>query len=165
MTRVLRGALVALAAVPAACRPVAPLSGIGRSTAGPPPARADGGGPPPASPVPADFAARFVPVGPDSFVAWGHAAGRWAARVYVSPEAKGFPLGGPRDLPVGTQVVMVSVDHASHAPGPTFFMQKGATSWTYGLVEAPETKPEALWLCARCHAEAQHDDVFALPEP
>ena len=35
--------------------------------------------------------------------------------------------------------------------------------WRFGIVESPGAKPEDVALCARCHAEAPHDDIFALP--
>ena len=146
-----------------------PLLGIGRSTETPGTRATDGGASDAAavSPVPADFAARYGRVGPDSFVAFGHAAGRYAATVYVSPEGKDVALGSARPVPAGTMVVMVDVERSTHRPGPTYFMQRqagDAGAWTYGVVELPGLTPADVSLCARCHEEAPHDGLFALPE-
>ena len=128
------------------------------------------------SPVPADFATRFARMGPESFVSWGHAAGRYTGTVYVTPEAKDSIARARDDLAAGTDLVMVSVDHTTHKPGPTFFMRKDARpgidggagsgngTWRYGVVEITHAATEDIALCARCHAEAPHDHVYALPE-
>jgi len=157
-----------------------PLNGIGKATEGatttairiPAP---DGAAPP--CPIPADFTTKLARVGPDSFVSWGHAGGRYAGTVYVTPESKPAlaVTGDGVDFPVGTQVVLVAVDRTTHKPGPTLYMQKNApraagaapskgaaVEWEYGVLEATSTNVEGAALCARCHAEAAHDGVFGL---
>jgi hypothetical protein len=99
-------------------------------------------------------------VGPDSFVSWGHAGGRYAATVYVTKTARDGVVAATEVAP-GTEVVMTTVDRATHAPGPTLFMLKEPSStWRFGTLETPEGPA----LCARCHAEAPRDHLFALPE-
>ncbi len=125
-------------------------------------------GPAPPSPIPADFASRLAHVGPDAFLASGHAGGRFIAVVYVTPDAKDAFVTS-KDLATGTQIVMATVDRTTHKAGPTFFMEKGApgdagaAAWRFGIVESPAAKEPQVALCARCHAEAPRDFVFALP--
>ena len=97
--------------------------------------------------------------------------------VYVSPDAKGAVFAPGVELPPGTELVMVTLDHTTHRPGPTFFMQKVAPTggahattsgpWRYGTRESAATKDAGLAghaLCARCHDEAPGDHVFRLPD-
>jgi hypothetical protein len=69
-------------------------------------------------------------------------------------------------MPAGTELVLATVDRGTRKPGPSFFMVKGADggapAWRFGVVEV--TRREDTSLCARCHGEAAHDGVFALPE-
>jgi hypothetical protein len=145
-----------------------PLQGVGRPTdiprlAGPDPNAAETGQT--ASPVSADFATRLARVGPDSFVSSGHAGGRYAATVYVTPAAKDVVLRVGTVVAPGTEIVMTNVDRASHTPGPTLFMQKEPSgAWRFGTRETTDAKHEGLALCARCHAEATGDHIFGLPE-
>jgi hypothetical protein len=132
-------------------------------------AASDGGATP--SPISVDFKTQLARVGADSFVSWGHAGGRYSATVYVTPAAKSTLFQAGADVATGTEVVMTDVETAGHKPGPTFFMLKDAPAagapsgeWRYGIVESPGAKASELTLCARCHAEAPHDHVFALPE-
>lgn len=157
--------LVALALTSAACGPP-PLLGVGRATeAASPPATKPG---PDAgalvSPIAPDYTARLAKLQPDSFVAAGHAGGRYAATVYVSSEAKDL-VSGSKPFPVGTEIVMATqLPSSTHAAGPTFFMLKEPGTWRFGVVESPNARPDETVLCTRCHAEAPHDEVFALPE-
>jgi hypothetical protein len=113
--------------------------------------------------VAADFATRLARVGNEAFPSMGHAGGRYAATVYVSPEAREAFLEG-KALAPGSEVVMATVDRASKAHGPSFFMKKDTNDvWRFGVVESPGAKPEEVALCARCHVEAPHDSLFALP--
>jgi hypothetical protein len=116
------------------------------------------------SPIAPDFASHMARLGPDSFVATGHAGGLYAGTVYISPDARDVAVAA-RSVPVGTQLVMTTVERTTHRPGPTFFMEKKGEPvvWRFGIVESPGAKPEDVALCARCHAEAPHDDIFALP--
>jgi hypothetical protein len=118
------------------------------------------------SPIPVDFATRLARVGPDSFVSWGHAGGRYAATVYVTPAAKESIFRAGVAAEPGTELVMAAIDKTTHKPGPTLYMQKNATGtgWRYATLETNDPKSEGLALCARCHAEAPGDHVFALPE-
>ncbi len=158
---VIVGALGALA-----CHaPGVPLRGVGRSSDEPRPAASavvDPSSGSAESPVPADFATRFARLGPDSFASAGHAGGRYSATLYVSPDAQASILAARGDLAAGTQLVLTSVDRATRKPGPTFFMTKDASGWRFGVADG--AKGEDSTLCARCHAEAPHDSVFALPE-
>jgi hypothetical protein len=115
------------------------------------------------SPLAPGYAARLSRIGRESFVVSDHAGGRYAGTVYASAEAVA-PAREGRDLPVGAEIVMSTTVRASHRDGPTFFMQKQATGWSFGVMESPDARPEERMLCARCHAEAPHDSFFALPE-
>ena len=145
-----------------------PLQGVGRPTdiprlAGPDPNAAETGQT--ASPISADFATRLARVGPDSFVSSGHAGGRYAATVYVTPAAKDTALRADGVVAAGTEIVMTNVDRVTHAAGPTFFMQKEPSgAWRFATQETTNVKSDGLALCARCHAEAPGDHVFGLPE-
>jgi cytochrome c553 len=61
---------------------------------------------------------------------------------------------------------MAAIDKTTHKPGPTLYMQKDTTGagWRYSTLETSDPKSDGLALCARCHAEAPGDHVFALPE-
>jgi len=167
--------LVALVAPAVAGCHAPPLEGVGRSTftpgtSGSAAASADSG--PLPSPVPADVATRLARVGPESFVSWGHAGGRFTATVYLTPESQDALRGGRAGFASGTVIAMATVERASKKPGPTYFMEKGtlaggatAGAWRFGVTPAPTATAEELGLCARCHAEAQNDHVFGLPEP
>ena len=114
------------------------------------------------SPILPDYVTRLAKLEPDSFVSAGH-AGRYAATVYMTREAKDLvPTSKP--FAVGTEVVMATQVASAHAAGPTFFMLKEAAAWRFGVVESPNARPDETALCVRCHAEAPHDEVFALPE-
>ncbi len=164
---------VALAAALITCH-ATPLQGVGRSTDTPaaPASRAatlDAAAP--TSPIPADFADHLARVGPDSFVSRGHAGGRYAVTVDVTPEAKDAVHGAGADFAAGTEIVMTSLDRKTRGQGPTYFMQKAPLppdaaggSWRFGIVEDPAAPAEDLALCARCHEEAPNDHVFRLPE-
>ena len=157
-------AIAGLAAVSAACA-APPLQGIGRpidvAKLGTPivsPADA-------VAPAIADFATRLARVGPDSFVSQGHAGGRYAASVYVTPTSKDSVFRPGVVVEPGTELVMALVDTTTHRPGPTLSMQKDPSgAWRYATGETADAKNEGLALCARCHAEAPGDHVFALPE-
>ena len=145
----------------AGCAPP-PLQGVGRPTDVPRLAGPENHAQvePTAAPIAPDFATRLARVGPDSFVSWGHAGGRYAATVYVTKTARDGVVAATEVAP-GTEVVMTTVDRATHAPGPTLFMLKEPSStWRFGTLETPEGPA----LCARCHAEAPRDHLFALPE-
>jgi len=115
------------------------------------------------SPVAADFATRLARVGNEGFASMGHAGGRYTATVYVSPEAREAFLEG-KALAAGSEVVMATVERASKARGPSFFMKKEANDvWRFGVVDSPGARSQEVALCARCHVEAPHDSLFALP--
>jgi hypothetical protein len=164
-------ASLVLAAVALVACHAAPLQGVGLPTDLPASSRAAATvAPAPTSPIPADFADHLARVGPDAFVSWGHAGGRFVATVYVTPEARATVLGAGADLAPGTLIVMADVDRRTHGPGPTFFMHKEAplagapSEWRFGVVEDPAAHADDLALCVRCHDEAPHDHVFRLPE-
>jgi hypothetical protein len=110
--------------------------------------------------VGSDWKARLARIGPDSFVAQGHAGGRYTAAVYASPEAKELAAA---NAPVGAEVVMATEDRSTRKTGPTFFMKKTETGWRFGVVERPEATAEQALLCARCHSEAPDGVLFPLP--
>jgi hypothetical protein len=116
------------------------------------------------APLVNDFATRLARVGPDSFISWGHAGGRYAATVYVTRAAKDT-IWKRDGAPPGTELAMTTIIPASHKPGPTFVMQKDAAgAWRYETLETTDAKNDGLALCARCHADAPGDHVFGLPE-
>ena len=157
--------IAGLAAVAAACA-APPLKGVGRPIEIPrmgTPIVARGEAVVPV--VADDFATRLARVGPDSFVSQGHAGGRYAASVYVTPASKDSAFRPGVVVDPGTEVVMTLTDATSHRQGPTLFMKKDPTSgWHYATRETTDAKSEGLALCARCHAEAPGDHLFALPE-
>jgi hypothetical protein len=145
----------------ASCVKSAPLHGVGVSSGAAAQAGHEAASASPAvSPVPDDFTTRFVRLS-ESFVSWGHAGGRTTASVFVNPEAKDLRIREGFAAPPGTLVVMTHVDRQTDKAGPTYFMLKDAAQWTYGVVSAP--KETSIRLCARCHSEAPHDSLFALP--
>jgi hypothetical protein len=165
LLRVAEGALaLGVGLTLTSCRPP-PLAGVGRATETPSLGAAapdvDAG---PPSALSSDYKTRLVRVGPDSFVSWGHEGGRYAGMVYVTRGTEGALKPAGKEAPVGAEVVMAYTDRVSHKPGPTFFMQRTETGWRYGVAESPSATPADLALCARCHAEAPHGELFALPE-
>jgi len=131
-----------------------------------PAASADAG-----SPIAPDFAARLTRVGAESFVSWGHAGGRYSASLYVTPAAKDALFRRDAPLPDGTELVLTETDKATRKPGPTYFMKREAPTadaspgaWRYGIVDGVARPADAFALCARCHAEAGWDGVFAVPK-
>ena len=141
------------------------MRGVGRSTDSPVVIAGNGAGGATVapSPVPDDFATRLSRVGPESFVSWGHAGGRYVSTVFVTLEAKDLLGRGAGDPATGTLVVMTHKDRARGA-GPTYFMQKQDAGWRFGVVGAVDAFP-GIALCARCHAEAPHGQLFTLPPP
>ncbi len=121
-------------------------------------------------PIPSDFATRYTRFGPDSFVSWGHAGGHYAGTIYVSAAGKAWALKPDGVAPPGAAAVMTTVDRAARKPGPTYYMAKAAADaggrggWQFGALGASAAGSDDPRLCARCHAEAQHDSFFLPPD-
>jgi hypothetical protein len=113
------------------------------------------------------------PIG-KAFVSRGHFAGRWNAQVSVNDAARPSYANvvGSTRFAEGSLLVKRHVAATTSAPGPTFAMAKRAPGffteggdWEYIALDADGRLQERgkLASCARCHAEANADNVFGLP--
>lgn len=97
----------------------------------------------------------------------GHGAGGWSIQIRTDPaSAESY-----RALSLHTRfdpgTVLVAVHRsAAGEPGPIFAMTRTAdATWSYVAADpnGSLTRGADLALCARCHAEAPHGQLFGLP--
>jgi hypothetical protein len=109
-----------------------------------------------------------------AFVSRGHFAGRWTAEIAVNETARAtythFTASSRFDL--GSLLVKKHASTSAATPGPTFAMIKRdpgffpeGGDWEYVVLDADGRLEDRgkLALCARCHAEANADWVYAPP--
>ena len=114
------------------------------------------------------------PVG-KAFVSRGHFGGRWTAEIAVNESAMQLftNLAPSSRFGVGSVLVKKHASTSSSTPGPTFAMAKRdpgffpeGGDWEYIVLDAEGRLEDRgkLAACARCHAEANADRVFGLPQ-
>lgn len=99
-----------------------------------------------------------------------HLAGDHDAEVFTNEAAAAYPGLGPlRQLPAGS-VLVEALYGPNQAEVATYFVMvkqpsTANSAWDYAVVsnEGMVERRGALALCARCHAEAPHDQIFGRP--
>ncbi len=99
-----------------------------------------------------------------------HLQGEHEAEVLTNEAAAAYPTLGPlRELPVGS--VLVEALYAPNQPDVAMYFamvkqpSANGSEWQYAVVSKSGMveRRGALVLCARCHAEAPHGQVFGRP--
>lgn len=100
-----------------------------------------------------------------SFLSRGH-PGRWTTRIRVPPELRSAYLARAPSFafPIGTLLV-AELTADGGGPGPSLVMSKrDAATWDFFEVDADgRIDSRSAMACARCHAEAPHDQVYGVP--
>lgn len=100
-----------------------------------------------------------------------HLAGDHDAEVLTNEAAAAYPTLGPlRQLPAGS-VLVEALYAPNQADVATYFVMvkqpstAANSAWDYAVVSnaGMVERRGALTLCARCHAEAPHDQIFGRP--
>ncbi len=127
-----------------------------------------------ASPLARDFRSTYTKLNHERFASRGHLRDRFDVDVYVNAAAKTAWTSGAHEYPVGSVLVKDQFDHAvaGRAAG-VLVMEKreagydpegGDWRWLVLGLNGGIEREGKIDACARCHADATGDHVFAFVE-